>query len=215
MKTLKSRILKIRNFKNIGVSEKDNEYQELYLNGYWNDKIIGNLIILIGENNIGKSNILKALDIIKNKAIDTDNEKLKISFKNNKPNNVSYLDSPLEIKIIYDKKYSYGVFFKNEKISIINDFPNEKINEIIEMIKEDIKRLLDKYINIAKDLESTDEQTKTLNSFIKKRDELNNNKGFEELKEDYKKLKNQIEIFRRFCNNNYDLEEYLKNILQQ
>ena len=157
MKTLKSRILKIRNFKNIGVSEKDNEYQELYLNGYWNDKIIGNLIILIGENNIGKSNILKALDIIKNKAIDTDNEKLKISFKNNKPNNVSYFDSPLEIKII-DEKYSYGVFFKNEEISIINDFPNEKINEIIEMIKEDIKKLLDKYINIAEDLQHDDLQ---------------------------------------------------------
>ena len=63
-KKLKSRVLKIRNFKNIGVSLKDNEYQEIYLNGYWNDKIIGNLIILIGENNVGKTNILNAINVI-------------------------------------------------------------------------------------------------------------------------------------------------------
>lgn len=64
MKKVKSRILKIRNFKNIGLSQKDNEYQELYLDSYWDDKIVGNLIILIGENNIGKSNVLKSINMI-------------------------------------------------------------------------------------------------------------------------------------------------------
>ena len=142
MGKLKSRVLKIRNFKNIGVSKENNKYQELYLDSYWNDKIVGNLIILIGENNIGKSNVLKALDIIKVKNIDIASEGNKEFFRNNKPNNVQYLDSSLEIKFM-DEKYQYGISFKNDNISIINNFPNEKINKVMERIIEDTIRLLE------------------------------------------------------------------------
>ena len=140
VKKLKSRVLKIRNFKNIGVSLKDNEYQEIYLNGYWNDKIIGNLVILIGENNVGKSNILRAMNIIKVKNIDTNSKSNKELLINSKPNNVQYINSALEIKLM-DKEYQYGISFENYNISIINNFPNERINKIIKKIKEDMIRL--------------------------------------------------------------------------
>lgn len=126
MKKVKSRILKIRNFKNIGLSKKDNEYQELYLDSYWDDKIVGNLIILIGENNIGKSNVLKSMDIIKIKNIYFNSESNKKFFRNNKPNNLQYINSSPEIKLM-DEKYEYGVSFENDNISIISN----KMNEII------------------------------------------------------------------------------------
>lgn len=163
-KTLKSRVLKIRNFKNIGVSLKDNEYQEIYLNGYWNDKIIGNIVILIGENNVGKSNILRAMNIIKVKNIDTNSKSNKELLINSKPNNVQYFNSALEIKLM-DKEYQYGISFENYNISIINNFPNEKINKIIKKIKEDMIRLLDKYISIVNNLQPDYEQNKFKNSF--------------------------------------------------
>lgn len=211
MKKVKSRILKIRNFKNIGLSEKDNEYQELYLDSYWDDKIVGNLIILIGENNIGKSNVLKSMDIIKIKNIYFNSESNKKFFRNNKPNNLQYTDSYLEIKLM-DEKYEYGVSFDNDNISIINNnnFTNDKMNEIIEMIKKDMTRLLDKYIDIANSLEPDKDETRFLNSLKGKKKELNDNKDFEKLKEDYGKLKGQLLNFQGFYKNNYtnnDLEE--------
>lgn len=208
MKKVKSRILKIRNFRNIGLSKKDNEYQELYLDSYWDDKIVGNLIILIGENNIGKSNVLKSMDIIKIKNIDVNSENNKKFFRNNKPNNVQYINSSLEIKLM-DEKYEYGVSFENDNISIINNFTNDKINEIIEMIKKDMTRLLDKYIDIASSLEHNKDEMRFLNSFKGKKDELNDNKDFEKLKKDYTKLKGQLLNFQGFYKNNYtdDLEE--------
>lgn len=106
MKKVKSRILKIRNFKNIGLSKKDNEYQELYLDSYWDDKIVGNIIILIGENNIGKSNVLKSINMIqdtkdweKKNSSDSDNDEfqkeLSNILENNRPNSPDYNDNSL------------------------------------------------------------------------------------------------------------------------
>lgn len=207
-KTLKSRVLKIRNFKNIGVSLKDNEYQEIYLNGYWNDKIIGNLIILIGENNVGKSNILRAMNIIKVKNIDTNSKSNKELLINSKPNNVQYINSALEIKLM-DKEYQYGISFENYNISIINNFPNERINKIIKKIKEDMIRLLDKYISIVNNLQPDYDENIFKNSFERKLNSINLEElKFEQLKKDYERLEGQIKNFRGFCNNNYkDLED--------
>ena len=219
MKKVKSRILQIRNFKNIGLSKKDNEYQELYLDSYLDDKIVGNLIILIGENNIGKSNVLKSMDIIiKIKNIDVNSENSKEFFRNNKPNNVQYINSPLEIKLM-DEKHEYGVSFDNDNISIINNFTNDKMNEIIKTIKEDMIRLLDKNIEILVSLKKDIEIPHNFNIFDKKKNELNNinlnninNKDFEKLfekfKKDYDILKKNIKFFKGFCKNNCEKLEY-------
>ena len=64
---MKIRILEISNFKNIGVSELDRESneklnsQKLYLNANYSEDAMGGLVLLVGENNTGKSNIIKAL----------------------------------------------------------------------------------------------------------------------------------------------------------
>lgn len=225
MKKVKSRILKIRNFRNIGVSKEDNKYQELYLDSYWNDKIVGNLIILIGENNIGKSNVLKSMDIIKIKNIYFNSESNKKFFRNNKPNNMQYINSSLEIKLM-DKKYEYGVSFDNDNISMINNFLYDKMNEIIEMIKKDMTRLLDKNINILGYLKKHIEIPDDFNIFYKIKNELNNNnKDFEELflkfKKDYDILKKKIKSFKVFCKNNlnkvlgYQFKNTVRNYLEE
>lgn len=56
---MSQRFLKIKNFKNIGITKGEDEYQTLYLNNGLHKDKIGELIILIGENNVGKSNVLE------------------------------------------------------------------------------------------------------------------------------------------------------------
>lgn len=64
---MKTRILEISNFKNIGISTEDENFNEsknivpLRLNASATNEPFGGLVILIGENNTGKSNVSKAL----------------------------------------------------------------------------------------------------------------------------------------------------------
>ena len=220
MKKVKSRILKIRNFKNIGVSKEDNKYQELYLDSYLDDKIVGNLIILIGENNIGKTNILNALNLIARTGKENW-QKLSLSLRNNKPNYIDYYDSSNEIKLTYkenDKeKYSYGISLKNEKFSIINEFPKNfnKIDiadkiDTVDIIKNRLKNLLDKYIPLSKKLPKDEEESKRFLSYFSrlqtKIDEIND---FERLNKLYDKLKKTIQRFISHYNkrNNSKIED--------
>ena len=205
-KTLKSRVLKIRNFKNIGVSLKDNEYQEIYLNGYWNDKIIGNLIILIGENNVGKTNILNAINVISR--IDKEKE-IKLSFilKATKPNNIEYSSSSNEIKLVYkenDKeKYFYGISLENDMFSIINKLPKTNIymdetddEAVIVIIKKDIEELLNKFIPLSKELPEDEEESKRFVSYFNKlQTKINEINDYSKLNGLYDKLKKTIQRF--------------------
>ena len=61
---MSQRFLKIKNFKNIGITKEEEQWERLYLNNSLDKDKIGELIILIGENNVGKSNILDAINII-------------------------------------------------------------------------------------------------------------------------------------------------------
>ena len=56
--------IKIKNFKNIGITKEEDQWERLYLNNSLDKDKIGELIILIGENNVGKSNILDAINTI-------------------------------------------------------------------------------------------------------------------------------------------------------
>ena len=62
---MSQRFLEIKNFKNIGITKEEDQWQRLYLNNSLDKDKIGELIILIGENNVGKSNILDAIRNIK------------------------------------------------------------------------------------------------------------------------------------------------------
>lgn len=68
------RIFAINSFRNIGFKNKQPNYEPFNLNYGLNKEYIGDLIILIGPNNSGKSNILDALECFANKNI-TDRDK--------------------------------------------------------------------------------------------------------------------------------------------
>lgn len=62
------RFLKIKNFKNIGIDK----YQYLNLNNTLDPYKMGELVIIIGENNVGKSNILEAIERINSNNLEKD-----------------------------------------------------------------------------------------------------------------------------------------------
>lgn len=62
------RFLKIKNFKNIGIDE----YQYLNLNNTLDPYKMGELVIIVGENNVGKSNILEAIERINSNNLEKD-----------------------------------------------------------------------------------------------------------------------------------------------
>lgn len=62
------RFLKIKNFKNIGIDK----YQYLDLNNTLDPYKMGELVIIIGENNVGKSNILEIIERINSNNLEKD-----------------------------------------------------------------------------------------------------------------------------------------------
>ena len=109
------RFLKIQNFRNIGVTKDLEEYQTLYLNNTLNKDEMGELIILIGENNVGKSNILDAVKII------TPTENIKsINLKKDIPDFMDYEDAKPKIKLIYaDENESQEIeYFLDENLNV-------------------------------------------------------------------------------------------------
>lgn len=56
-----TRYLEVKNYKNIGVQNEQEKDERLYLNNSFNGDKLGGLVIILGENNTGKSNLLKAL----------------------------------------------------------------------------------------------------------------------------------------------------------
>lgn len=76
------RYLEIKDYRNIGVDK----VQKLHINSYMEKGQIGELILVIGQNNTGKSNLLSAFETIKNGYKDSD-----------KPDFVSDSDLKLEL----------------------------------------------------------------------------------------------------------------------
>lgn len=93
---MSQRFLKIKNFKNIGITKEEEQWERLYLNNSLDKDKIGELIILIGENNVGKSNILDAINII-SLAKKYRNE----NFKNCLPYFSGYNDCLPKLKLVY------------------------------------------------------------------------------------------------------------------
>ena len=126
------RFLKIQNFRNIGVTKNLEEFQTLYLNNTLNKDEIGELIILIGENNVGKSNILDAVNVI------SPIENIKsIDLKKDIPDFMDYEDAKPRIKLIYaDKNESQKIeYFLDENFDINYNSNLEKEHNTIETKK--------------------------------------------------------------------------------
>lgn len=140
---MSQRFLKIKNFKNIGITKEEDQWERLYLNNSLDKDKIGELIILIGENNVGKSNILDAINII-NIASKSKNE----NFKNCKPYFKGYNDCLPKLKLVYkgdnnnseDKNNSYDLELN------IDEYGN---TQLISNIEKD-KKIISPELNLDK-----------------------------------------------------------------
>ena len=94
---MSQRFLKIKNFKNIGITKEEEQWERLYLNNSLDKDKIGELIILIGENNVGKSNILDAINIISL----AKKSKKSLIFKNCLPDFMDYEECLPKLKLVY------------------------------------------------------------------------------------------------------------------
>ena len=104
---MSQRFLKIKNFKNIGITKEEDQWERLYLNNSLDKDKIGELIILIGENNVGKSNILDAINTI---SLASKSKKSQ-NFKNCMPDFMDYEECLPKLKLVYkdDENNSYDL----------------------------------------------------------------------------------------------------------
>lgn len=123
---MSQRFLKIKNFKNIGITKEEDQWERLYLNNSLDKDKIGELIILIGENNVGKSNILDAINTISLAS----KSKKSYNFKNCKPYFKGYHDCLPKLKLVYkdDENNSYDLELnidENGNAELLNSLPKD------------------------------------------------------------------------------------------
>ena len=152
---MSQRFLKIKNFKNIGITKEEDQWERLYLNNSLDKDKIGELIILIGENNVGKSNILDAINTI-SLASKSQN------FKNCIPDFMGYNDCFPKLKLVYkddennsedeDKNNSYDLELNIDEegnAELLNNLPKDtKIIEpqlTLDKITEEFKSKFSSY----------------------------------------------------------------------
>ena len=187
------RFLKIQNYRNIGVTKELEEFQTLYLNNTLNKDEMGELIILIGENNVGKSNILDAVNVIR----PIENIK-SIDFKKDIPDFMDYEDAKPRIKLIYaDENKSPEIeYFLDENKNIKYEFNNPKELRYLELeyIKKEFEiniTLLEDNIELSQDINIINTYKLKINNILENYDNiLNNNHSniIDEIKMILKKL---------------------------
>lgn len=198
---MSQRFLEIKNFKNIGITKEEEQWQRLYLNNSLDKDKIGELIILIGENNVGKSNILNAINIISI----AKKSKKSLIFKNCLPDFMDYEECLPKLKLVYidDENNSYDLELNIDEdgnAELVNSLPKDtKIIEPelnLDKVMEEFKSKFSSYPKELKGHGYTDE----LNNIIKDYDNITNsgeniNTKYKELKQLYIKLK---EFFKNF-----------------
>ena len=152
-----SRAFELKQFRNIGYGDNSKENSTLTLNYSLNPDYMGDLVILIGPNNSGKSNVLDALscfakrNILKRDYSDTrlndENPNLKLfaSYKQNKTNETIY-----EYELNKDNKLQFkeGTKIENEPLFDLDEYTDIFRNSNHENFSDDlmiIEDLLKKY----------------------------------------------------------------------
>ena len=197
---MSQRFLKIKNFKNIGITKEEEQWERLYLNNSLDKDKIGELIILIGENNVGKSNILDAINII-SLAKKSKNE----NFKNCMPDFKGYNDFLPKLKLVYidDENNSCDLELNIDEegnAELVNSLPkNTKIIEPELYLDKVIKEFESKFSSYAKEIRDYG-YTDDLNNIKKGYNDIINsgeniNTKYEELKILYVTLE---KFFKKF-----------------
>lgn len=204
---MSQRFLKIKNFKNIGITKGEDEYQTLYLNNSLNKDKIGELIILIGENNVGKSNVLDAINSISL----VEKSKKEENFTNCIPDFMDYEECLPSLKLVYkdDDNNSYDLELSIDEegnAELINNLPKDiktiepQLN--LDKVKEEIESKFSAYNNEIKKCPDFHQRKNSLindyNTIIKS--DKNEKEKYNELKDLYLSLKNFFDSFIGYYN---------------
>lgn len=135
------RALRIEAYRNIGFKDKKPYGERLVLNNSLKRGELGDLIILIGANNSGKSNVLSALETFNNKQIQTrDVTDLYLEEECRKPALTLFArNTEREDEFAYKK-----VYLQNDDFSYPEDNPEKELQYItVENFPESLKNLSD------------------------------------------------------------------------
>lgn len=205
---MSQRFLKIKNFKNIGITKEEDQWERLYLNNSLDKDKIGELIILIGENNVGKSNILDAINTISL----TEKSKKSYNFKNCKTDFKGYHDCLPKLKLVYkdDEKNSYDLELnidENGNAELENSLPKDtKIIEPELNLDKVMKEFESKFSSYTEEIEEYDDYFERKNYLLSIYNNIINsqksiNEKYEVLKKLYIKLKEFFDDFVNYYDN--------------
>lgn len=217
---MSQRFLKIKNFKNIGITKGEDEYQTLYLNNSLHKDKIGELIILIGENNVGKSNVLDAINSISL----VEKSKKAENFTNCIPDFMDYEECLPSLKLVYkdDDNNSYDLELNIDEdgnAKLINNLPKDiktiepQLN--LDKVKEEIESKFNSYyIEMGNYSYYNKSFMDTRNNLLEQYETIINNNSkniFSELESLYYNIKDLYQKFiyeynRKYNNNIEELE---------
>lgn len=133
---IKSKYFKIKNFRNICLKNENDKFEKLFLNANLDNFKIGDLIILLSNNNVGKTNVLDALKIY--------GKANSFNWEVNKPNYIEGYE-------LYDNGYLSVDFYNNSTLQKVYKFTddnkrlyNDKESIFISPIE--IKNIIKSYI---------------------------------------------------------------------
>lgn len=216
---MSQRFLKIKNFKNIGITKEEDQWERLYLNNSLDKDKIGELIILIGENNVGKSNILDAINTISL----TEKSKKSQNFKNCMPDFMDYEECIPKLKLVYkdDENNSYDLELnidENGNAELLNSLPKDtKIIEPELNLDKVIKEFESKFSSYTKEIidygynnYELDNIIKAYNNIIDSKENINTK--YEKLKGLYARLAEFFRYFVDYYNNRVGYSLQIKEL---
>ena len=215
---MSQRFIKIKNFKNIGITKEEDQWEILYLNNSLDKDKIGELIILIGENNVGKSNILDAINII---SLASKSKKSQ-NFKNCMPDFMDYEECLPKLKLVYkdDENNSYDLELnidENGNAELLNSLPKDtKIIEPELNLDKVMKEFESKFSSYTKEIRDygynyeLDNIIKDYKNIIDSKENINTK--YEKLKGLYARLAEFFRYFVDYYNNRVGYSLQIKEL---
>ncbi len=198
-----TRYLEVENYKNIGVQSEQEKDERLYLNNSFNGDKLGGLVIILGENNTGKSNLLKALGCF--------SEHVNEFKKNCTPNYLGFKDAITQLGLCAEEKSGKN---KNNVFKANIEIKNDEVSYSLTPTTDQLKSVCFALLNSLGGLEAN---TKT--DFINKLNRTNNGdsllklfNGIDQLLSNEKVVK---QVKKQFQKDLSDRKEKLKQELEQ
>ena len=187
-----SRILKIKNFRNIGLEKEET----VILNYSLERGKMGNVVYLIGANNSGKSNILDALSLFYNNNLSASRDKTNLYKYSDKD-----LNPEISLEVIhkegkYTSNISSTIRLNNEKLYVFN-IPKEyefTENQLDTVIKK-IETICAEHNEFSKDLDDVKHNQKfelkliKFIAFLKKFENISNNYYYSNIRGMFNRIK--------------------------